>query len=129
MLSKLVAIVYKSYDDRGIDIPHFRALITVILVIFLHAVQIGILLKLPSNYIMPWSSEVGKSIQWLYGALYFGIFIVVFAIVFRKSRLDKIEISQKQIDAGRRWIPIYLCFCIVFLVILLVKLGLEKGKI
>ena len=74
-LYKIVAIIYRTYDDRGIDIPHFRALITILIIIFLHVVQIGLLFKLPSDYIIPWSSTVSRPMQWIYGILYFGVFI------------------------------------------------------
>ena len=126
---KTVAIIYLGYDERGIDIPHFRALITIVLILFLHAVHIGLLFKLPSDYIMPWSLKISRPMQWFCGILYFGTFIRIIVLVFKKSKLDKVTLSQKQIDTGRTILPIYLVLSIALLAFLLIKSGIEKGKI
>ena len=128
-LYKIVAIIYRTYDDRGIDIPHFRALITILIIIFLHVVQIGLLFKLPSDYIIPWSSTVSRPMQWIYGILYFGVIIIIFALVFKKSKLDKVILSQRQKDNGKVILPIYLGLSIGLFAFLLIKSGIEKGTI
>jgi hypothetical protein len=127
--TKIAAIIYRSYDDRGVDIPHFRMIITIVFILFIHAVHIGLIFDLPSDYIMPWSSDTSRPLQWLFGFIYFGILITIILLLFKKSKLDKVEVSQKQIDRGRNILPIYLVLCIVLLVALLIKSGIERGKI
>lgn len=126
---RIAAIIYRGYDERGINIPHFRALITIALILFLHAVHIGLLFKLPSGYIIPWSSTASRPMQWFWGILYFGAIISIVAVVFKKSKLDKVSLSQKQIDRARTILPIYLTLSIGLLAFLLIKSGIEKGKI
>lgn len=78
---------------------------------------------------MPWSPDVPASLEWLSGFIYFGTLVTVMLLLFRKSRLDKIEVSQKQIDRCRTILPVYLALCIALLFVLLVRSGIEKGKI
>ena len=127
--SKIVAVIYRMYDDRGISIPHFRAIITIVIILFLHAVHIGLLFNIPSKWLMPWDANSSKSTQWSFGFLYFGILIAIILSVFSKDKLDKVEVTQKQMDRARTIVPIYLTLCIVLLAILLIKSGIEKGKI
>lgn len=42
-------IIYKSYDEKGIDIPHFQAIITVVLVVILHSLHIEFIFNLSSD--------------------------------------------------------------------------------
>ena len=128
-LYRIVAIIYQNYDERGVGIPHFRTIITVVFILFIHAVHIGLLFELPSNFIMPWDSSLNKPIQWFWGILYFGALISIISIVFSKSKLDKIVLSQKQMERGRTILPIYLALSIGLTAFLLIKSGIEKGKI
>ena len=128
-LYKIPAIIYKSYDEKGIDIPHFRAIMTIVMILFLHSVHIGLIFNISSDYIMPWNSENDKQNQWMYGAIYFGCVIGIMAIVFRKSKLDKINLTQSQISRGGKIVPIYLFLSLTLMVVLLIKSGIEKGKI
>lgn len=120
-LSYLVAIIYRSYDDRGVDIPYFRTCLTVVLSLFLHAVQIGLIFDLPSSYIMPWDSTSSRSNQWLWGFVYFGVLIFLFVVIFKKRKIENIEISDKVVDRGRNILPFYLFFNVLILVLLLVR--------
>ena len=127
--TKIAAIIYHTYDQKGLDIPHFRTITTIVMILFLHIVHIGLIFNLPSDYIMPWNSKANKSSQWLYASLYFGGFIALIALIFRKKKLDSINVTQKQIDRSRIIIPVYLVVCLILLVALLVKSGVDKGKI
>lgn len=128
-LYKIPAIIYRTHDERGAHSPYFDMLLTIVFIVFIHAVHIGLIFNLPSHYIMPWDSTSTRGMQWLWGSLYFGGFITLFAIIFRKSKLNKVQVSQKQIDRTRIILPWYLAFCILLLFILLVKSGVEQGKI
>ena len=127
--TKIVAIIYKSYDEKGLNIPHFRSIVTIVLILFLHVVQIGLVFKIPSNYLMPWSSTSSKGTQWFSAFLYFGIFIGILLLFFSKKKLDKVELTRKQIDGGKVILPIYFIVCLLFVTILLIRSGLEQGKI
>lgn len=125
---KIVAIIYRSYEDRGVDIPHFRAIVTTVLILFLHMVHIGLAFDISSKWIMPWNSDSSRSSQWLFGLIYFGTFIVIIAFVFQKRKLEKINVSQRQIDRGRLILPIYLTLSIVILLVLLIAAGNREGR-
>ena len=128
-LYKIPAIIYKSYDEKGIDIPHFRAIMTIVMILFLHIVHVGLIFNISSDYIMSWNSKDDRQDQWMYGAIYFGCIISIMAIVFRKSKLDKINLTQSQINRGGKIVPIYLVLCLALMVLLLIKSGIEKEKI
>jgi uncharacterized membrane protein YagU involved in acid resistance len=127
-VSKIVAAIYRTYDDRGISIPHFRAIITIVIILFLHAVHIGLLFNIPSKWLMPWDADSSKSTQWLFGFLYFGVVIAIILSAFSKEKLDKVEVTQKQMNRAKTILPIYLTLCILLLAILLINSGIEKGK-
>lgn len=129
LLIKIAAIIYRTYEDRGISIPYFRAITTIVLIMFFHVVHLGLLFNIASDNVMPWSSKTSKPIQWLYGLVYFGALIIAILLIFKKSRLEKMNVSDKQIKRGRKILPIYFAACILVLMVLLIKLGIEKGKI
>jgi len=129
ILIKLPAIIYRTYIDRGQDIPYFRTIVTLVSILFLHAVHVALLFDFPSTYIMPWSSKETKSVQWFYGTIYFGILYAVIAMIYQKGKLEKVTVTQRQIKRCKLILPIYLTVCILLLVALLIKLGVEKGKI
>ncbi len=128
-VNKVVAIIYRSYDDRGQDIPHFRAIMPIVLIIVCHAAHFALLFDIPSHFIFPWSSNDTKSIKWLYALFYIGFLFALLSIFFKQSKLDKIDVSQKQIDRCRTILPVYLTLCMILLTVLLIKSGIENGKI
>lgn len=126
---KLPAIIYRTFINRDQDIPYFRTIVIIVFILFLHACQLAILFDIPSTYIMPWSSKEAKPVRWLYGTLYFGILYTLISITFKKSVLEKIVVTPEQIKKCKILLPIYLIACIILLLGLLLKLGIEKGKI
>lgn len=126
---KIAAIIYHSYDDRGVDIPYFRTIATIVLILVFHLFHIGIIFDIPSNYFFPWNSHASKANKYLSASIYIGVFIVIFVLLFKKSRLQKVNVSQKQIYIARKVLPIYLVGCVIFLGILLLRAGIEKGTI
>jgi hypothetical protein len=128
-LFKLPAIIYWTYIDRGQDIPYFRTVITLVSILFLHAVHVGLVFDIPSTYLMPWSSGETKLMRWFYGAIYFGILYSVIAMSFKKRALEKVIVTPQQIKRCKIVLPIYLIVSLLLLFSLLIKLGIEKGKI
>lgn len=126
---KIVAIIYRTYDDRGAHSPYFDTVLTIVFVLFMHAIHFSLIFNVSSNYIVPWKSTDERSTQWLFATLYFCTFIILFALIFKKNVLNKIQVSEKEISRCKRILPIYLGMCLMLLLILLVKLGIEKGKI
>jgi hypothetical protein len=126
---KLPAIIYRTYIDRGQDIPYFRTIVTIVSILFLHAVHVGLLFDIPSTYIMPWSSDETKSVRWVYGTIYFGILYTIISMVFKKNTLEKVIVTPSQIKRCKTVLPIYLIASIALLLGLLIKLAIEKGKI
>lgn len=129
LFTKIAAIIYKSYDEKGVGIPHFRTITTIVFILFMHIVQIGLVFRISSNYLMPWSSTSNKGTQWFYAFLYFAIFIGIILFFFSKKKLDKVELTRKQIDRGKIILPIYFTVCFLFVIILLIRSGVEQGKI
>jgi|LakMenE18May11ns_1017448.scaffolds.fasta_scaffold9060590_1 hypothetical protein len=120
LIFKVFAIIYRTFDDRGLDLPYFRALVIVVFLFFIHIVSIGLLFNIPSGYIMPWNSQMSKWIQWLFAVIYFGTLMTFTFLVFNKKKVDKIPITEDEIETGRRILPIYITLSMIFLVILLV---------
>jgi len=129
LIFKVFAIIYRTFDDRGLDSPYFRALIMVVFLFFIHLVSFGLLFNIPSGYIMPWNSQFSKGIQWLFAIIYFGTLMTFIFLVFNKKKVDKIAISDDEIQTGRRILPIYITLSMIFLFILLVRHGVKKGLI
>ena len=129
LIFKVFAIIYRTFDDRGLDSPYFRALVMVVFLFFIHLVSIGLLFNLPSGYIMPWNSQFSKWIQWLFALIYFGTLMTFSFLVFNKKKVDKIPVSEGEIETGRRILPIYITLSMIFLFILLVRHGVKKGLI
>ena len=123
------AIIYRTYDDRGLDIPHFRAIVTIIFLLFMYAVCVGLLFNIPSHYIIPWSSQESKNSQWLKALIYFLIPITLLSIVFNKKKLDDVVVTENQIYNGRKILPVYLVASIILLMLLLLRHGVRKGTI
>lgn len=126
---KIAAIIYRSYDDRGVDIPYFRAIMTIVIILFLHMVHIGIIFEIPSDFILPWDSNASKPAKYFFGFIYFSVFITIIAFLFKKSKLEKVHISKKEVEIARKILPIYLAACIILLGILLLRAGIAKGTI
>ena len=72
-LYKIPAIIYRSFEDRGKDIPHFRALITMVFSLYMPAFYITMIFDGMVNYIMPPNAENDSSIKFLYAILYFAL--------------------------------------------------------
>lgn len=118
-LQYIIAAIYQSYESRGVDIPYFRTCMTIILSLFFHAVEIGLLFDLPSSYIMPWDSNAPPMIQWLVSAGYFGLLILLFSLVFRYKKIQNIEVDEVHVARVKTIFPIYLAANVIFMFVLL----------
>jgi hypothetical protein len=125
---KIVATIYKTFLVRKLDIPYFRAICIIVFALFLHAVQIGLLFDIPSKYIMPFNSK-DKTIQWFQAAFYFVTLIVIFILLFPKRKLDEQEISETSILKAKKILPWYFVATVLLVIILLLRLGVQKGTI
>lgn len=125
---KSPAIIYRTFIDRGQDIPYFRTIVTLVSILFLHAAHLALLFDIPSIYIMPWSSEEPKLVRWVYGTIYFGILYTVISVTFKKNTLEKVIVTPQHIKRCKIVLPIYLIASLVLLMGLLLKLVIEKGK-
>jgi hypothetical protein len=129
LIYKLIAIIYKTYDDKGIDDPHFRAIITILFLLFIHIVCVGLIFNLPSEYIMPWSSNEKLGIQYIKATIFFVLPLCLFLFIFRKKKLDQIQVTVNQINTARRVLPFYIFLSILLLFVLLIRHGIRKGTI
>jgi hypothetical protein len=127
LLYKVVAIVYKTFDDRGTDIPYFRSLVLILFLFFINLVSLGLLFDIPSHYLMPWRTDQEKSIQWIKAAIYFLTPLILFVFIFSKKKLDGIEVSDEQIYKGRRILPVYIVVSLILLLVLFVRHGMNKA--
>jgi polyferredoxin len=86
-------------------------------------------LRLPSYYLMPWSSEDAKIIQWAFATCFVLVPILLLTVVFNRKALDKIEVTDKQINRGRKILPIYILVSLIVLVTLLIWHGSQEGNV
>ena len=83
---KTLAIIYRQYAYRKIPTPYFRTIMTIIGLLFLHIVQIVLLLNLPTYFILPsLTANDSKTVKYLMGAAYFGILILIFYKIINKA--------------------------------------------
>jgi hypothetical protein len=130
MVAKLyyiASVIYKSYKRRNLDIPHFRAIGSLVGLFFLHLCQIVIVFKF--NWLIPWSSSDSKGVQWIKGAAFFLILIFVFSLVFRKDKLEAVNIPENELTKSSRYLLIYAIGSFLLLFGLLIWTGIKTGKI
>lgn len=125
----IAATIYRLYEKQGTGIAHFRMIATVILLLMLHLTHIGLLFKIPSHWVFPWSSESKKAVQWLNGGVYFGFLFIIGHLVFSRKKIDPIAVSEKSINRAKIVLPVYLVLSILMMGVLLIKRGIEMGKI
>lgn len=126
---KLVAIIYNNYKSRQVSAPYFTTIFTLFFLLFLHLAHIALILKIPTKYTVPWSTSDSKPAQWLYAALFFCCVTFMLGFIFKKQKLEKIDVTEKQIKDSKIFLPIYFVSCILLLIFLLIKSGIEKGNI
>lgn len=123
------ATIYKLYEKQPRGIPHFRMLGTLVLLFMLHLFHIALIFNIPSHWFFPWSSESKKLIQWLNGGVYVGFLFSIAQLMFSQKKLENIEVSEKSIKRAKIVLPIYFVLSILILAALLIKKGIEMGKI
>jgi len=127
-LNQIVATIYKGYVDKRLDIPYFRAMLTVVFLLYLHFIQIVMLIDLPSKFILPFVSE-NKNIEWLEDFFYFLGLVGICCLFFPKSKLDQQQISESSIKRMRKIIALYFVLTFSILTLLLIAHGIKKGTI
>lgn len=129
MINKLPAVIYHTFIDRRQDIPYFRTIVTIIAIVFMHAMHIILLFDISTTYIVPWRSHQSKTIQWIYGIMYFLAIYILLSLLFKEKSLAKIIVTPQQMRRCRILLPIYLIACAILFLGLLIKLGIERGTI
>jgi hypothetical protein len=123
-----VATIYKTYVYKGLDIPYFRAISTIVFSLFLHVIQIGVLFEFPSKYIFPFNSS-NKTIQWFQYFFYFFALIGICTLIFPRKKLEQQVISDIAISKAKKFIPLYFLGTILLLIGLLIIHGIRKGTL
>jgi hypothetical protein len=127
-LNRIVATIYKGYVDKRLGIPYFRAMLTIVFLLYLHFIQIIFLFELPSKYILPFTSE-NKNIEWLEDFVYFLGLVGICCLFFPKDKLDQQQISETSIKRMRKIIAFYFALTFSILTILMIAHGIIKGTI
>jgi hypothetical protein len=125
----IAATIYRLYEKQGTGISHFRMIATVILLLMLHLTYIGLIFDLPSHWVFPWSSESTTAIQWLNGGVYFGFLFIIGHLIFSRKKIDAIAVSEKSINRAKIVLPVYFVLSILVMGVLLIKRGIDMGKI
>jgi hypothetical protein len=123
------ATIYRLYKKQNRGIPHFRMLGTLVFLFMLHLFHIALIFNMPSHWFFPWSSESKKLIQWLNGGVYVGFFLIIARLIFSPEKIDSTEVSEKSIRRAKIVLPIYFVLAILILGGLLIKRGIEMGRI
>jgi len=123
-----VATIYKTYVYKGLDIPYFRAISTIVFSMFLHVIQVGILLEFPSKYILPFNSS-NKIIQLIQCCFYFLALIGICTLIFPRKKLEQQVINDISISKAKKFIPLYFLGTILLLTGLLIIHGIRKGTL
>lgn len=129
-LTKFFAIIYKSYDEAGMDIPHFRAMSSIVFLLFLQLINAVLLFNLDLNKILVWDT-VSKNgmVQYLVAASYFVVPILLLATIFNKKRLYGISVSYQQAMTAGKILKICFAISIVLMIILMIRHGVRKDTI
>lgn len=118
------------YQRRGLDIPYFRTCMTIIGMLFLHVVVIGSLFGIPSKYIFPGlQSDDSGTIKFLKVAVGLIIAIALFFLLFKKKKVDSIEVSKSDSQRAKWVVIVYFSVLLILMTILLVLKGVRMGLI
>jgi hypothetical protein len=127
---KIVAIIYRMYQRRGLDTPYFRTCMTIIGMLFLHVVIIGLLFRLPSKYLFPgFDTNDSGAIKLLKAAIGLTIATALFFQLFKKKKVDSIEVSKSDSQKAKWVVIIYFLVLLVLMTLLLVLKGIRMGLI
>jgi len=118
------------YKRRGLDIPYFRTCMTIIGMLFLHVVVIGLLFRIPSEYIFPGlSDDDSGTVKFLKGFIGLTIAIALFFQLFKRKKVDTIEVSESDAKRARWVVIIYFLVLLILMTILFVLKGIRMGLI
>jgi hypothetical protein len=108
--------------------PHFRAMLTIVFLSFLHAAQLAIVFHIPPDYILP-ATATNKTVRWIEGLVFFGALTGICTLIFPKKRLDEQQVSDTAISKGKKILPWYFAGTILLLIVLVIIHGVRKGTI
>jgi hypothetical protein len=111
-MKRILALIYKSYESRNLNIPYFRTLMTIVgPLLLLIALGQGILK-------MHLLDDLSSSLKYLIVGLILCLLVIIFSRVYRKEELNKYQFSQVQLKRTSQHLIIY------FVCILLVVSGI-----
>jgi hypothetical protein len=127
---KIVATVYRMYQRRGLNTPYFRTCMTIIGLLFLHVVVIGLLFRIPSEYIFPGlNHNDSETVKFLKVFIGLTIAIALFFQLFKKKKVDTVEVSESDAKRAKSVVIIYFLGLLILMTILLVLKGVRMGLI
>lgn len=106
-----------------------RTMMTVVGGIFLHIVQIGLILNIPSKYFFPFELENNVAQRWLNASLILTPLILLFIIFFKEKKLNEFGASAIKIRRWKKVLPFYFMISIALLVALLIREGIKRGSL
>jgi hypothetical protein len=124
-----VATIYKMYLSKRLDIPHFRTIMSLVLLLFLSGSIIVLIFDIPIKWIIIWNPSEKKPLRWAKGLVYFGFLAFILNFVFARRKLDMIEVTEKSIANIKKILPIYFISVLILLIILLYFRGVRMGLI
>lgn len=128
-MRKAIATIYRTFADNGIDLPHFRTIGLLGLILFIHFAQISLIFNIDLKYFILWNPSSSKASQWFFAAVYFALVWFILNLLFGESKLKEVVVTEKEVKRGRYILWIYFSVNFLVLLSLLVKLGIEKGTI
>jgi hypothetical protein len=126
---RLFAVIYRSFEVRGTDIPYFRSLLLVAILFATHIFTLKLLLDFPFSDISPWNTQGAEWKRLLVEILTFGATVTIAILIFSKKKLDEIAVLEGEIQQAKRILPIYIGISFAVLFILLTVYGKKIGKI
>lgn len=123
---KIVAIIYRMFERRGLDTPYFRTCMAIIFMLFLHVVIMGLLFRLPFEYVFPGvtKSDHGETLV-LKFIIIFSIAIALFFGIFQRQKVRAIEVKESYVQKAKWIVPIYFIGLILLMGLLLVAKGMR----
>lgn len=128
-MERIIAIIYRVYVLKKVDIPYTRTCFTVVGLLFIHLVQLMLIFKIPSYFLFPLDFEHKALDRWLKASVVLTTLIILFLILFKENKLQRYEINEIEILKVKKVIPIYFFVTVIFLVILLTLKGIKQGTI
>ena len=128
-INYFLASLYFYFKKKGIDIPHFRTMVSVVFILFLNLCSLALIFNIPVRYFIIWNTSGTKSQQWIGGMIYFISLIFIFSLLFSEAKLKIINVTDTSIKKVSRFFLWYFIFSFLILMLLILRKGLIEGYI